>query len=79
MPKAYVDKDVTIDRVVEVIDTIMGVDLGDLELLVQQAHECDINQITDPPEPFPVSRQVLRMFWRFRRILESVGTMPAHG
>ena len=69
----------TVDRVAHVLDAVMDIDVGQLELLVQQAHECDTKQISDPPEPFPVSRQALRMFWHFRCNLESVEVTPAHG
>ncbi len=67
------------DRVAQVLDAVMDIDVGQLEQLVQQAHECDIKQIGDPPEPFVISRQALRMFWRFRCNLESVEVTPADG
>ena len=79
MPCACLEKKTTVDRVAHVLDAAMDIDVGQLEQLVQQAHECDIKQIGDPPEPFPVSRQVLRMFWHFRCNLESVEVTPAHG
>jgi len=74
MPCACLEERSTVDRVAHVLDAVMDIDVGQLELLVQQAHECDIKQISDPPEPFPVSRQALRMFWHFRCNLDA--TMP---
>ena len=71
MPRASHKKKSTVNRVAHVLDAVMGIDVGRLEELVQQAHECSINQISDPPEPFPVSRQALRMFWHFRCNLEA--------
>ena len=71
---ACFEKKPTVDRVAGVLDAVMEIDVGQLELLVQQAHECDIHQITDPPEPLPITRQALRMFWHFRCNLESVAT-----
>jgi len=79
MPCACLEKKTTVDRVVHLLDAAMDIDVGQLEQLVQQAHECDIKQISDPPEPFPVSRQALRMFWHFRCNLESVEVTPANG
>ena len=79
MPCACLKKKTTVDRVAHVLDAVMDIDVADLELLVQQAHECDVKQIGDPPEPFPVSRQALRMFWHFRCNLESVEVTPANG
>jgi hypothetical protein len=61
-----------VDRVGHLIDGVKAIDLDDLEGLVQQAHECDIHQVTDPLEPFPITRQALRMFWMFRRNIETV-------
>ena len=72
-------KTTSVDRVARLLEAVMDIDVGQLELLVQQAHECDVKQIGDPPEPFGVSRQALRMFWRFRCNLESVEVAPAHG
>jgi len=69
----------TVDRVAGLLEAVMDIDVGQLEQLVQQAHECEIKQIGDPPEPFGVSRQALRMFWHFRCNLESVEVTPAHG
>ncbi|MFW5690790.1 MAG: hypothetical protein ACOCXY_03175 [Planctomycetota bacterium] len=77
MPCACLEERSTVDRVAHVLDAVMDIDVGQLELLVQQAHECDTKQISDPPEPFAVSRQALRMFWHFRCNLESVATRRA--
>ena len=77
MPSACLEKRTTADRVMHVLDAVMDIDVGQLELLVQQAHECDIKQLADPAEPFPVTRQALRMFWHFRCNLESVETRRA--
>ena len=65
-------------RIANVLDAVMTIDVADLEEVVQQAHECDIKQLADPAEPFPVTRQALRMFWHFRCNLESVEVTPAH-
>lgn len=62
----------TIDRVVHCLNAAMAIDLDELERLVEQAHECDIQQIADPDELFPISRQALRMFWYFRRNMDAV-------
>ena len=77
MPCACLEERSTVDRVAHVLDAVMDIDVGQLELPVQQAHECDIHQIAEPAEPFPVSRQALRMFWHFRCNLESVATRRA--
>ena len=79
MPCACLEKKPTVDRVAHVLGAVMDIDVGQLELLVQQAHECDIKQISDPLEPFSVSRQALRMFWHFRCNLESVEVAPTNG
>ena len=62
----------TIGRVEHCLNAAMAIDLDELERLVEQAHECAISQMKDPSEPFPVSRQALRMLWYFRRNLEAV-------
>ncbi|NIA07167.1 MAG: hypothetical protein GWP14_05965 [Actinobacteria bacterium] len=62
----------TIDSVVHCLNATMAIDLDELEQLVEQAHECDIQQIEDPNEVFPISRQALRMFWYFRRNIDAV-------
>ncbi len=62
----------TLERVAHVLDAVRAIEVERLEDLVQQAHECDIRQIDDPPEPFPIPRQALRMFWHFRCNLEAV-------
>ena len=75
MPCTCLENNTTIDRVAHVLDTVMDIDSEDLEKLVQRAHESDIHQVDDPPEPFPVSRQALRMLWHFRCNLEAA--MPS--
>ncbi len=60
------------DRVGHLLDRVKTIDLDELEALVQQAHESDIKRIDDPPQRFTISRQALRMFWLFRRNLETV-------
>lgn len=62
----------TVERIAQLLDAIKRISVDDLEGIIQQAHECDIRQIDDPPEPFPITRQALRMFWHFRCNLESV-------
>jgi len=76
---ACLDNPSTVDRVAHLLDAVKRIGIDDLERIVQQAHECDVKQISDPPEPFPVSRQALRMFWHFRCNLESVEVAPANG
>ena len=78
MPLACHEKKNTVDRVAHLLEAVMGIGVDELELLVQQAHECDGKQMDAPPEPFPVSRQALRMFWHFRCNLESVEIRPTH-
>jgi len=74
-----IDNSVSVDQVVALLQGVRALDLVELERLVQHAHECDIHQISDPPEPFPVTRQALRMLWHFRSNLESVEVMATHG
>ena len=62
----------TAHHVAKLLDAVMDVGLGELESIIQQAHESDVKQIEDPEEVFPVSRQALRMFWRFRSNLETI-------
>jgi len=78
MPRTRRKKKTALDCVACLLEAAMGIDMDEIELLVQQAHECDGKQIEDPPEPFPVSRQALRMFWHFRGNLESVEIRPTH-
>jgi hypothetical protein len=63
-----------LDRIAQVVRGTLAIDLDELERIVQEAHECARNQKEDPEERFPVSRQALRMFWRFRMHLDSVDT-----
>ena len=60
------------DRVEAVLADVVAIDIEGLEGLMQAAHECDPNQLEDPPQRFGVSRQALRMFWHFRCNLEAV-------
>lgn len=69
----------TAERVAKVLEVMKRIELADLELMVQRAHECDIQQIDDPPEPFPITRQALRMFWHFRCNLEAVEVRVTRG
>jgi hypothetical protein len=69
----------TLNRVAHVLDAVRAIEVEHLEDLVRQAHECDIRQIDDPPEPFPITRQALRMFWHFRCNLGSAEGMTPHG
>lgn len=66
----------TVDRVVHCLNASMDIDIDELEELLQRAHDCDIQQMQDPAEIFPISRQALRMFWYFRRNLEAVQIHP---
>ena len=77
MPLTQQDSNATVDRIAAILDAAVAIDVDDLERLLQEAHECDIRQIDDPPEPFAVSRQALRLFWRFRCSLESVEVTAA--
>ena len=79
MPCACLEKKTTVDRVAHVLDAVMDIDVADLEKVVQQAHECDVKQISDPPEPFGVSRQALRMLWHFRCNLDAVRVFAERG
>jgi hypothetical protein len=78
MPCASLEQPDTVDRVTHLLDAVKRVSIDELELLVQQAHECDVKQMAEPPEPLPVTRQALRMFWHFRCNLESVEVRPAN-
>ena len=62
----------TMERAQHCLNATMAIDLDELERLVEQAHECAVGQMEDPPELFLISRQALRMFWYFRRNLEAV-------
>lgn len=73
------DNSSTVGDVAQLLDAVMRIGIDELERIVQQAHACDIQQIDDPPEPLPVTRQALRMFWHFRCNLESVEVAPTHG
>ena len=66
----------TVDQAVHCLNAAMAIDIDDLERLVEQAHECAISQVEDPPEVFPISRQALRMLWYFRRNLEAAQIHP---
>ena len=68
----------TVDRVAHLLDAVKRIRIDDLERIVQQAHECDIHQNTEPLEPFTLTRQSLRMFWHFRCNLESVEVTLSH-
>ena len=77
MPLTRQDSNTTVDRIAAILEAAVAIDVDDLERLLQQAHECDIRQVDDPPEPFVVSRQALRLFWRFRCSLESLEVTAA--
>lgn len=79
MPRRGRDKRSAVNDVAQLLNAVMCIGIDELERIVQQAHECDIHQIDDPPEPLPVTRQALRMFWHFRCNLESVEVAPTHG
>lgn len=78
MPCACQKSKTTVDRVTHVLDMAMSIDVGQLERMVEQAHECTPEQMHEPNELFCISRQALRMFWHFRCNLESVEVRPAH-
>ena len=61
-----------VEHVGRLLDRVKGVGIDELERLVQTAHECSLEDMDDPPQRFPITRQALRMFWMFRRNLESV-------
>ena len=50
MPCACLDNPSTVDRVAHLLDAVKRIGIDDLERIVQQAHECDIHQITEPME-----------------------------
>ena len=62
----------TLDRIAHLLKAALAIDLDELERLVQEAHECAADLKEAPEERFPVSRQALRMFWRFRMYLGAV-------
>jgi len=62
----------TLDRITDLLEAVLSIDLADLERIVQEAHECAPSQMEEPEERFGVSRQALRMFWLFRKHLEAV-------
>lgn len=69
-----------LDRIAGLLQATLAIDLAELERLVQEAHECARDQKEAPEERFPVSRQALRMFWRFRLYLDAVDTpLPGNG
>ncbi len=65
----------TAGRVAEVLDEVLAISVDELETAMQEAHQSTCRQMEAPPEIFPVSRQALRMFWRFRRNLEAVDSV----
>ncbi len=66
-------------RIADLLEAAKSIDTEDLETIVQMAHECEIHQIDTPAEPFPVTRQALRMFWLFRQNLDSVPVKSVGG
>lgn len=54
------------------IDQIKRLNIDRLERLVQNAHECSVHEVKEPPEKFAVTRQALRMLWMFRRNIDAV-------
>lgn len=72
------DSDAFVDRIEALMHDILAVPVDRLEYLVQEAHLCALEDRDDPPERFAVSRQALRMLWRFRRHLEAVEVIPGH-
>lgn len=62
----------TMDRIAHLLTGVLAIELEELDSLVQEAHRCPLNQRADPEERFPVSRQALRMFWRFRTNLGGI-------
>ena len=66
----------TIERVQHCLDVTMSINLDELERLVQQSHEYDHRSMDKPPEIFAVSRQALRMLWKFRLNLDAANIQP---
>ena len=62
----------TLERITDLLEAVLSIDMDDLERIVQEAHECTPSQMDEPEERFGVSRQALRMFWHFRKHLEAV-------
>lgn len=58
-------------HVLDILELSMDLDTDQLLEVVQQAHECSIHQVDEPPEQFEIPRQALRMFWQFRCHLEA--------
>jgi len=61
-----------LDRISDLLEAVLSIDLDDLDQIVQEAHKCTPSQMDEPEERYGVSRQALRMFWLFRRHLEKV-------
>ena len=72
-------KPASLTTIATALDAVMAVPPADLEKAMQLAHECDNNQIHEPPEPFVVSRQALRMLWHFRCNLDAVQVFTESG
>jgi hypothetical protein len=79
MPRACLNSETTVDRIERLLEAVKEIDAAELERLVQLAHECSPKQMAAPPEPLPVTRQALRMFWHFRCNLESVEVTADRG
>jgi len=63
----------TVDRVLQ---AVVAIPIDRLERVMQEAHESDAGLMDPPPEPFPISRQALRMLWHFRCNIEAVDIHP---
>ena len=61
-----------LDRISDLLEAVLSIDLDDLDQIVQEAHKCTPSQMDELEERYGVSRQALRMFWLFRRHLEKV-------
>ena len=68
----------TMRRIGGLLEAVKQIDVDEVEDLVQLAHECDVRSVDAPTEPLPLTRQALRMFWMFRRNIETVEVKTEH-
>jgi hypothetical protein len=64
-----------VEQVARALDLVMAINPDELLAVVQAAHESKWRDQLEPAPQFEVSRQALRMFWRFRNHLEGVRVM----
>ena len=69
----------TIRLITTALTDVMAIPIDELEKIMQQAHQCDRNQVADPSQRFPISRQAIRMLWHFRCNLNAVTIFTDEG